>query len=40
MGKYYTRMKDLDHYDHQFGFLIDYAERNEQTGQIEYYVDK
>ena len=39
MGKYYTRMKDLDHYDHQFGLMIDYAVKNEQTGQIEYHVD-
>ncbi len=39
MGKYFTRMKNLDHYDHQFGLLLDYAEKNEQTGQIEYFVD-
>ena len=36
----YTRMKDLDHYDHQFGLMIDYAVKNEQTGQIEYWTDK
>ena len=39
MGKYYTRIKELDHYDHQFGLMIDYAIKNEKTGQIEYCVD-
>ena len=29
MGKYYTRMKELDHYDHQFGLMIDYAIKND-----------
>ena len=40
MGKnVYKRRKDLDEYNGQFGLLISQAYENEQTGQIEHWVN-